>query len=89
MRALIRRPTKGDVMKKIGWFVVMGILSLSLSSCGVDPCKESTLTNLGDSIATLGKKGLEKEKILADRKAERAVACAKKKGEELKKSMGL
>lgn len=75
-------------MKKIGMLIITGMLALSLTGCG-DPCKENIVTTLGDKIATLGKKGLEKESILAQRKADRAVACAKQKTAEMKKSIGL
>ena len=75
-------------MKKIWILMIFGILSLSLAGCG-DPCKDSPFTGLGDSIATLGKKDLEKERILVERKANRAAACAKQQGSSMKKSLGL
>lgn len=68
--------------------MIVGMLSVSFAGCG-DPCKEDALTKLGDTVATLGKKGLEKDQILAQRGAERAAECAKKKGGEMKKSLGL
>ncbi len=74
-------------MKKIGILFIMGILAMSLAGYG-DPCKDDIFTGIGDSIATLGKKDLEKERILTERKANRAAQCAEKKGGEMQKSLG-
>ncbi|MFA6600803.1 MAG: hypothetical protein WC352_02495 [Candidatus Omnitrophota bacterium] len=73
-------------MQRFGFLAVMLVLGLSLAGC--DACKDNVVTQLGDKVATLGKSGLEKEKIMADRKAARAVKCAEQKGQELKKKMG-
>jgi hypothetical protein len=75
-------------MKKIWVLMIFGMLSLSLAGCG-DPCKEDFLTGLGDSIATMGKQGVEKDRILLERKANRAAACAEKQAGSMKKSLGL
>ncbi|OGW78701.1 MAG: hypothetical protein A2Z83_08770 [Omnitrophica bacterium GWA2_52_8] len=75
-------------MKKIGLLLILGMLSFSLAGCG-DPCKDDVFTGIGDSIATMGKEGLEKEKILAERTAKRAAACAERTGNQMKKSLGL
>lgn len=74
-------------MKKYGMFLICAMLSLSLAGCG-DPCKDNFLTGIGDSLATFGKKDLEKQRILAERQSSRAAACAKKKGSEMKKNLG-
>ena len=74
-------------MKKIGMLLTAGVLSFSLMGCG-DPCKESVFTKIGDSLATLGKQGIEKDKILAARTADRAAACAAKTGGDIKKKLG-
>ena len=74
-------------MKKIWVLMMFAFLSVSFMGCG-DPCKDGVLSKLGDSIATLGKKDLEKERVLAERKANRAAACAEKKGGEMKKGLG-
>jgi hypothetical protein len=73
-------------MKKYGFLFVLGILVLSLAGC--DACKENPLTKIGDSIATIGKSGLEKNTILAQRTASRATKCAEQKAAELKKKVG-
>ncbi len=74
-------------MKKIWLLAVFVMLSVSLTGCG-DPCKEDAITKLGDSVATIGKSGIEKDRILAERAAGRAAECAKKSGSDLKKSLG-
>ena len=63
------------------------MFTVSLIGCG-DPCKDDVFTGIGDSIATFGKKDLEKEAALAERKATRAAECAKKLGGDMKKSLG-
>ena len=73
-------------MKKLGLLLILALMSVSLTAC--DACKDNVLTGLGDSIATLGKDGLEKEKVLAERKAKRAAKCAESKAGEMKKKMG-
>lgn len=72
-------------MKKMFWLIAIAALSFSVVGCG-DPCKED---KLGNSLATIGKSGLEKDKVIAERTAARAQKCAEKKGAELKKKMGL
>ena len=55
---------------------------------GCNPCKEDPITKLGDTLATLGKKGMEKDQALAERKANRAAQCAEQQAGEMKKKMG-
>lgn len=74
-------------MKKIYLALILGLLSVSLMGCG-DPCKSNVLTKLGDKIAVVGKTGLEKDKVLAERAANRAAKCAEKTGAGMKKSLG-
>ncbi len=73
-------------MKKYGSIWGVAILALFLSGC--DACKENPITKAGDAIATIGKSGLEKETILAQRTAKRAAQCAEQKTRELKKKVG-
>lgn len=75
-------------MKK--WFLAMLLIAavLPLAGCG-DPCKDDPITKLGDTLATIGKSGVDKDKILVERAAERAGKCAEKEGGKLKKSLGL
>ena len=74
-------------MKKLSMVIIFAALSVSLVGCG-NPCEENVITKLGDSIATIGKSGLEKDRILAERAAGRASECAKKTGGDVKKSLG-
>lgn len=77
--------TKGIQMKTLFSLFAVAALAFTLTGCG-DPCKED---KLGNSLATIGKSGLEKDKVIAERTAARAQKCAEKKGAELKKKMGL
>ncbi len=74
-------------MKKSVWFLLLVIMGVSVAGCG-DPCKEDMLTSVGDKLATMGKDGLEKDKILVDRKAKRAAECAEKGAGDMKKKIG-
>jgi hypothetical protein len=74
-------------MKKFLTLVLLLSFALPLAGCG-DPCKEDPLTKLGDSLATLGKSGTEKDKVMLERKAERAAKCAEKEGGKMKKDLG-
>ena len=72
-------------MKKLALLFAVAAISFTLVGCG-DPCKED---KLGNTLATIGKSGVEKDRIIAERTAARATKCAEKKGAELKKKMGL
>ena len=74
-------------MKNLSAVLMLIMLSFSVTGCG-DPCKDDMLTSIGDSLATMGKKGLEKDQVLMERKAARAAKCAEKTGGEMKKSLG-
>ncbi len=73
-------------MKKYGFAFAVAVLALALTGC--DACKENIFTGMGDSVATIGKSGLEKETILAQRAAQRATRCAEQKAAELKAKAG-
>ena len=74
-------------MRKWSFLLILGVFSLALVGC--DACKESVFSKLGDTVATIGKKGVEKDKVLATRAAERAAKCAEQKGAEMKKKIVL
>lgn len=74
-------------MKKFCVLFVGMLLAFTLVGC--DACKETVFTKMGDSLATLGKSGLEKDQVLASRKADRAGKCAQQQGGALKKNLGL
>ena len=74
-------------MKKGIAVLMLSIAILPLAGCG-DPCKEDVLSKLGDTLATIGKQGVDKDKILLERTAERAGKCAEKEGGKLKKNLG-
>ena len=74
--------------KRVLWIPVV-IMGLSLSLAGCDACKENLFTKLGDKIATMGKSGLEKDKILMGRAADRAGKCTEQQGGAFKKKLGI
>ncbi|MBN1687646.1 MAG: hypothetical protein JW893_00950 [Candidatus Omnitrophica bacterium] len=74
-------------MKRI--FVLLLVVGMSFSLMGCDACKENALNKAGDWVATLGKDGVEKDKVLAGRKADRAKKCAEQKAGEMKKKLGM
>ena len=75
-------------MKKVSVLGVALVLIMGLSFAGCDACSENILTKLGDTIATIGKDGMEKDKVLAGRMANRGAKCAEQKAAEMKKKMG-
>ena len=95
---------RGVVMKRV--LAVLFIVSFlftalpaQLAYAKVSEYKETVFDQVGDWGATLGKSGLEKDKILAERKAQRmqrhmekmtkeAAKDAEKAGKDLKKKMG-
>ncbi len=58
----------------------------------VDCTKENWVDQAGDWFATRGKNGLEKDQVLAARKADRITKCtqreAEKAGKDMKKKLG-
>jgi len=73
-------------MKKAVALAAVMVMGLSFAGC--DACKENVLTKIGDSVATMGKSGMDKDKVLAERIAARASKCAESKAGEMKKKMG-
>lgn len=74
-------------MKKYAWLFLLAF-AVTVAGCG-DPCKDDVFTKLGDTVATIGKSGMEKDQVLAERGANRAAKCAESKASEMKKKMGL
>lgn len=74
-------------MKKSAYVLAAMLMTFGLTGCG-DPCKDDPFTKLGDSLATIGKSGMEKDSVLAERAAARAGKCAESKAGEMKKKMG-
>ena len=73
---------------------------VSMTAYAMDCTKDTPIDQAGDWFATLGKQGLEKDQVLAKRKAERLAICAKKEaqkaaqeaqqaGNDMKKKLGL
>lgn len=71
-------------------------MTVYAADCG----KETMVDQVGDWFGTFGKKGMEKNQILARRKADRLLACAQQKArkavkeaqksrEDMKKRLGL
>ena len=80
--------------------LVLMLGGLSMTAYAADCGKDTPADQVGDWIRTIGKKGVEKDQILARRKADRLLACAKKEaqkavkevqksGEDMKKRLGL
>ena len=73
---------------------------ISMTAYAADCTKDNPIDQAGDWFGTFGKKGMEKNQILARRKADRLLACAKRKtqkaakearksSEDMKKRLGL
>lgn len=85
----------------IAFFVLMLISGgLSMTAYASDCFKDTAADRAGDWVAALGKKGLEKDQLLARRKADRVLLCAQKQaqktaaevqkaGNDMKKKLGL
>jgi hypothetical protein len=78
---------------------VMALLALvlmfggfSVTAYATDCTKDTLADRAGDWVAALGKKGIEKDQILAKRKAGRVITCAQreaqKSGEAMKRKLG-
>ena len=83
----------------VGFFIVSAVFSGAPAFAAVDCTKDTWVDQAGDWFATRGKNGLEKDKVLATRKADRIAKCtkrqaeqaakeAKKAGEDMKKKLG-
>lgn len=69
--------------------IVISFLILTLMLGGIpvagyaaECMKDTSIDRTGDWLATIGKKGLEKDQILSARKAERLGACVQKTAKE-------
>jgi hypothetical protein len=70
----------------IAFFVVVLMLGgLSMTVYAADCTKDTPIDQAGDWLGTLGKQGVEKDQILAKRKADRVGACAKREAEKAMK----
>jgi hypothetical protein len=68
------------------FFVAVLILSsVSTGYAAVDCTKNTPIDEMGDWFATMGKKDMEKNQVLAKRKADRVAACAKREAEKAAK----
>ncbi|MFH1800101.1 MAG: hypothetical protein ABH891_04545 [Candidatus Omnitrophota bacterium] len=60
---------------------------LSVTAYAADCGKDTLVDQAGDWFGTLGKKGMEKDQILAKRKADRLLVCAKREAEKAAKEV--
>lgn len=71
---------------------VFSIMFGGIVAYAADCTQDNVIDQVGDWFATLGKQGVEKDKILATRKADRVIACTKreaeKAGADLKNKLG-
>jgi hypothetical protein len=58
---------------------------LSVTAYAADCGKDTPIDQIGDWFGTLGKEGMEKDQILAKRKADRVLVCAKREAEKAAK----
>lgn len=61
---------------------------LSMAAYAADCTKDNPIDQAGDWFGTLGKQGMEKDQILARRKADRVGACVKREAEKAMKEAG-
>ena len=73
-------------MKKTFLGLLIALIAISFAGCG--PCEEDVVSKLGETLATIGKSGMDKDQVLVERKANRAAKCAQQKAGEMKKKMG-
>ena len=72
-------------MRKIFFvFFVFALMlgGVSMTVYATDCGRVTPIDQAGDWLATLGKQGMEKNQVLAKRKADRLAACTKKQSEE-------
>ena len=73
----------------IAFFALALILGgISTTAFAADCTKDTPIDQAGDWFATLGKKGIEKDQVLAARKADRIGACTKREAEKAMKEAG-
>ena len=68
-------------------FFIMSLMfsSLPVSVCFAGEYQENVLDKVGDSLATMGKKGMAKDQILAQRKAERMKRYAEREAKKMRR----
>jgi hypothetical protein len=83
-------PRKENTMRKIvvAFFVLALMLGTTSAYAAVDCTKDNPIDQAGDWFATLGKKGIEKDQVLAARKGDRVIACTKREAEKAMKEAG-
>lgn len=71
-------------------FFVMALMLGSVTAvyAAVDCTKDNWADQAGDWFATRGKNGLEKDQVLAARKADRITKCTKREAEKALKEAG-
>ncbi len=75
-------------------FLVLVLMfgGFSVAAYAEDCTQDTPLDRAGDWAATLGKKGIEKDQVLARRRAQRFMNCAQKEaqkaGNDVKKKLG-
>lgn len=67
--------------------LVLVLGGFSMTAYAADCTRDTSVDRAGDWVATLGKKGLEKEQVLAKRKADRVIACSQREAERISKEM--
>lgn len=67
------------------FLMIFSAVATTPSYAGVSAYKPTVLDNVYDWWTTLGKDGIEKERILAENKAERLKRYAEKQAEQMKK----
>lgn len=74
-------------MKKVIFaaFLAVALIGSSSVYAAEGMCKENGLDKAWDAITTIGKSGLEKDKVLMKNKAERAQRCAEKVAKQAQK----
>ncbi|MFH0985351.1 MAG: hypothetical protein V1882_07420 [Candidatus Omnitrophota bacterium] len=70
-------------------FFVLTLMFASTSTVvfAADCSKDTPIDQVGDWVATLGKKDMEKDQILVRRKADRVLACTKREAEKAAKEV--
>ena len=72
---------------------IMAVLAVMLSVAPISSvfaaqCQDNPFDKMGDWAATMGKQGMDKDTILASRKAKRAAACAERMAKQASKDAG-
>ena len=67
----------------IAFFVLFLMLGgLSMTAYAANCTQDTPVDQVGDWFAVIGKQGMEKDQVLAKRKADRLAICAKKQAQE-------